>query len=206
LGFGIVAGVILVLSFVVLFWLMVRIVGRLFAMWRNLYRRIDVLLVVCFGAAMIVSAVLGLIAVFRADLPGRVFFFLRASDLTNGVSVLLPGLLTALAAFLSLFTSVRRLNLADRMPCLPEPLQKSSDAPQFLRFDHERAGSFKGLKPLEDRVKKMITCPTQDIPGAWLIAILSLIVYLYLFLAHFIPSVDGWGFDKFFKMGFYIVP
>lgn len=203
---GAVAGAMLVLTLVALFWLATRIIEWMIGERGYLRGHIGVLLVLGVGAAMVVFVVLGLIKVFRADLQERVFFFLRASDLTNGVSILLPGLLIAMAAFLSFFTAVRRLNLAERMPCLRGPRQEPGDAPQFLRFDHDGARSFKGLNPLEDRVKEMIVCPIHKIPGAWLIAIVIFIVYLYLFLAHFIPSVEGWEFDWFFKLGFYIVP
>src|SRR5262249_8632212 len=36
--------------------------------------------------------------------------------------------------------------------------------------------------------------------------IVILFVYWRFFLTHFIPSVDGRGFDRFFKLGFYIAP
>jgi hypothetical protein len=163
----------------------------------------EALLVLGAGGAMI-ALVVGLTKVFRADLCDRVFFFLRASDLTNGVSILLPGLLIALAAFLSFLAAVLRLNLAERMSCLRGPRQPVGDTPQFLRFYHER--SFKGLKPLEDRVKDLIVRPVHEDPRAWLIVGVSLLVYWVLFLRHFIPSVEGREFDWFFKLGFYIVP
>jgi hypothetical protein len=166
---------------------------------------LGMLLVLIAGWAMI-ELVVGLIKVFRADLCDRVFFYLRASDLTNGVSIVPPGLLIALAAFLSVFGAVRRLNMAERMPCLRGPREQFGEAGQFLRFDHVGARSFKGLKPLEDCVKELIVRPVHEDPKAWLITVVSYVVYWLLFLRHFIPSVEGREFDWFFKLGFYIVP
>jgi hypothetical protein len=166
---------------------------------------LGVLLVLVAGGA-IIALVVGLIKVFRVDLCDRVFFFLRASDLTNGVSILLPGLLIALAAFLSVFGAVRRLNMAERMPYLRGPRRQFGEEGQFLRFDHVGTRSFKGLKPLEDRVNELIVRPIHEDPMAWLITSVSFLVYWLLFLGHFIPTVEGREFDWFFKLGFYIVP
>ncbi len=86
----------------------------------------------------------GLYEVFcRFEKPEKVFFFLRATELTSRVSVLLPALLVGLAAFLSFFTALRRWNLAEGMPRLSNP-RRPGAAPQFQRFDHERAESFEG--------------------------------------------------------------
>ena len=159
------------------------------------------------GAAMIMFVGMGLYNVFcRFEKPERVFFFLRATELSSGVSVLMPALLIGLATFLSFFAALRRLNLAERMPCLRGPQQRPGDAPQFLRFDHEGAKSFQGSKVLEDRVKEMIVCRIIDLPGAMQAAFVILILYWVLFLHYFIPSVDGRWFDWFFRLGFYVAP
>jgi hypothetical protein len=156
---------------------------------------------------MITFVGLGLVNIFfRAELSEKVFFFLRATELTSGVSVLLPGVLIGLAAFLTFFAALRRLNLAERMPCLRTPRQRPGEAPQFLRFDHERARSFDGVKALEDRVKEMIVCGVFKVPGVALVTALITIVYYRLFLTHFIPSVDGRWFDRFFELAFCVVP
>ncbi|HKQ93211.1 MAG TPA: hypothetical protein VJZ77_21295 [Blastocatellia bacterium] len=179
--------------------------------WINRGRRhFNVFLAALLGVVvcllMLFFVVRGVLDIFSAKLPEQVFFFLRATELTSGVSVLLPGFLVMLAAFLSLFNAARRLNLVERMPCLRGPREQPCAAPQFLRFGHEEAKSFEGLKALEDRVKEMIVCPSFKLPWAVPVAIVILIVYWRLFLEHFIPSVDGPGFDCFFKLGFYIVP
>jgi len=181
--------------------------------WRHFRGHIGALLALGVGAAMITFVAWGQLEIFRAKpaellekVPEQIFFFLRSTELASGVSILLPGLLIGLAVFLSFFAALQRLNLAERMPCLREPQQRPGDAPQFLRFDHEQAKSFKGLKVLEDRVKEMIVRRIVEVPGAALAVFVIFILYWRLFLQHFIPSVDGWAFDLFFKLGFYIAP
>jgi hypothetical protein len=204
---GVVACTILVFTLGAFAWLMVGVGRWMIGGWRNFHGRVWVLLALLVGAAMITFVGWGLFKVFfRFEMPKKVFFFLRATELTSGVSVLLPALLIGLAAFLSFFASLRRLNLAERMPCLRTPRQRPDEAPQFLRFDHERAKSFEGLKPLEDSVKKMIICPIFKAPGAALLTVLISIVYWHFFQKRFIPSVDGRPFDWFFMLAFYVVP
>jgi hypothetical protein len=142
----------------------------------------------------------------RDNVSQKVFFFLRATDITNGVSLLLPAMLIGLAGFLSLFAAVRRLNLAERMPCLREPQQEVEKVPQFLRFDHEGAASFKGLKALENRVKELIISRYCKVPGAVIVALLFLLIYVRLFAVYYIPSVDGRRFDWYFMAAFYLAP
>jgi len=157
--------------------------------------------------AMITFVGCGLYEVFyMLKKPEEIFFFLRATELTSRVSVLLPALLVGLAAFLSFLTALRRLNLAERTLCLRNPWQRPDEAQQFLRFDHERAKSFEGLKALEDRVKEMIVCPIFRVRGVKLITVLISVVYWHFFLKPFIPSVDGRWFDWFFKLAFCAVP
>jgi hypothetical protein len=157
--FGLAAGVMLVLTLVALFLLVAHVIEWVIGEWRYFRRHIELWPVLVVGGAMITLVFLWLIKVLHADWFDQVFFFLRASDLTNGVSILLPGLLIMLAAFLSFFTSVRRLNLAERMPCMREPRQRPGEAPQFPRFDREGARSFRWLKPLGDHVKETIVSP-----------------------------------------------
>jgi hypothetical protein len=213
LTFGGIAIVILVFALAAFLWLAVSIIWWMISGWRHFLGRIGALLALGIGAAMITFVAWGLIEILHAKpadmlekLPEQIFFFLRATELASGVSILLPGLLIGLAVFLSFFSTLRRLNLAERMPCLREPQQRLGAAPQFLRFDHEGAKSFKGLKILEDRVKEMIVCRIIEVPGAALAVFVIFILYWRLFLQHFIPSVDGWAFDMFFKLGFYIAP
>jgi hypothetical protein len=176
-------------------------------LWGNFSRVVWVSLVPIVVLAMITFAGWGLYEVlFVFKKPEKIFFFLRATELTSLVSVLLPALLVGLAAFLSFFTALRRLNLAERMPCLRKPRQRPYEAPQFLRFDHKMAKSFEGLCALEDRVKDMIVCHIFKVPGAALITVLISVSYWYFFWRHFIPSVDGRWFDWFFKLAFCAVP
>src|SRR5262249_55493894 len=151
-----VAGVMLVLALVTLFLLVAHVIEWVIGEWRYFCGNIDVWLVLVVGGAMIAFVFLWAIKIVHADCRHQVFFFLRASDLTNGVSILLPGLLIILAAFLSFFTAVRRFNLAERMPRVREPRRRPGEAPQFPGFDHEGARSFRWLKPLEDHVNEMI--------------------------------------------------
>ena len=175
--------------------------------WRHFRGLVWVLLALVVGVAMIVLVGWGLGEVFfRFTKPEKVFFFLRATELTSGVSVLLPALFVGLAAFLSFFTALRRWNLAESMPCLRSPRQRPDEAPQFLRFDHKRTKSFEGLKAQEDRVKEMIVCPIFKLPGVMPLTILILVGYWFFFVEQFIPSVDGRRFDWFFEMAFCVVP
>src|SRR5262249_4793425 len=137
LVFGLVAGVMLVLALVTLFLLVAHVIEWVIGEWRYFFGNIDVWLVLVVGGAMIAFVFLWAIKIVHADCRDQVFFFLRASDLTNGVSILLPGLLIMLAAFLSFFTAVRRFNLAERMPRVREPRRRPGEAPQFPGFDHE---------------------------------------------------------------------
>src|SRR5262245_3492408 len=204
---GVAAFTILVFTLGAFIWLMVGVSRWIISGWRHFHGRIWVLLALFVGAAMITFVGWGLFKVyFEFETPEKVFFFLRATELTSGVSVLLPALLIGLAAFLSFFAALRRLNLAERMPCLRNPWQRPDEAQQFLRFDHERAKSFEGLKALEDRVKEMIVCPIFRVPRAALLTVLISVVYWHFFQKHFIPSVDGRRFDRFFELGFYVVP
>jgi hypothetical protein len=179
--------------------------SRIFRYFRD---RFEAVVALGVGAAMVTFVVLGLIEIFHAktpeQIPEQVFFFLRATELASGVSVLLPALLIGLAAFLSFFASLRRLNLAERMPCLPKSQECPDDAKPFLHFDHVETKSFKGLKVLENRVKEMIVCSNapRELSAVFVISIL----YWLLYLRNFIPSVDGRWFDCFFKLGFFVAP
>ncbi len=214
LVFSAIAGLILALALAAFILLTVKIIRFMIHERRHFRRRIGAILSLGVGALMIAFAVWGLIEIFyvktqehpQEQIATQIFFFLRATELASGVSILLPGLLIGLAVFLSFFATLQRLNLAERMPCLREPQQRLGDAPQFLRFDHEQAKSFKGLKVLEDRVKEMIICRILDVPGAKLAAFVIFGLYWRLFIHYFIPSVDGWAFDWFFKLGFYVAP
>jgi hypothetical protein len=199
------AGIVFVsqgLSSATFIWLLAIVVMWVISGWFPHFRGLVwVLLALVVGVAMIVFIGWGLGEVFfRLNKPEKVFFFLRATELTNGVSVLLPALFVGLAAFLSFLAALQRWNLAERMPCLRSPGQQPGDAAQFLRFDCE------GLKALEDRVKEMIVCPIFRLPGVTPLTMLILVSYWYFFVQPFIPSVDGRRFDWFLELAFCIVP
>jgi len=199
-------------SLVAFFWLAASLLLWIITWWSPHYRGLVwVSLALVVGGAMIMFIGRGLYEVFCGfEKSEKVFFFLRATELTSRVSVLLPALLVGLAAFLSFFTALRRWNLAEGMPRLRKPGRRPGAAPQFKRFDHEPEESFEGLKALEDRVKKLIVCPIFRMPGVALltvlVTILILIVYWHFFWKPFIPSVDGLQFDQFFKLAFCVVP
>ena len=126
---GVVACMILVFTLVAFIWLMVSVSAWIIKGWSHFRGRIWVLLALAVGVAMITFIGWGLFeVVFRLEMPEKVFFFLRATELTSGVSILLPVLLIGLAAFLSFFAALRRLNLAERMPCLRTPRQRPDEA------------------------------------------------------------------------------
>ncbi len=161
-----------------------------------------------FMGAVLIVLVVGALANahFNQSYAEKVFLFLRATELTSGVSLLLPIILIGLAAFIYFFSALRRLNLAESMPCLREPQQSPDEVPAFLRFDHEKAKSFVGLKKIETRVKELIVCNALGIPGGLLSALLILIVYGRFFWRPYLPSVEGVWFDRLFIFLFYLVP
>jgi hypothetical protein len=198
-------------TLIAFFWLAASLLMWIISWWRPHFRGlIWVSLALAVGGAMIVFIGRGLYEVFGFETPEKVFFFLRATELTSRVSVLLPALLIGLAAFLSFFTALRRWNLAEGMPRPRKARRRPAAAPQSQPFDHEREESFEGLKVLEYRVKKMIVCPIFRMPGVTLltvmVTILILFVYWHFFWKPFIPSVDGQQFDQFFKLAFCVVP
>ena len=197
---------VFVFALVVIIWCVVRLIWWMISGRRHFHGFMWYLLALG-GAAMITFFGCGLIKIFRfKPTEEQLFFFLRTTGLASGVSILLPGLLIGLAAVLSFFASLWRLNLTERMACLRKPRQQPDEAPQFLDFDHPGAGSFEGLKPLENNVKEMIVRPIHDDRMWWLIVIVSFLLYSFYFLRHFIPSVEGPAFDWFFILGFYLVP
>lgn len=197
----------MVIAFVAFLWLAVSVVWWMLGGWTNIRGHFGGLLALIVGVAMIGLATFGLIQIFIRDAnPELIFFFLRATELTSGVSLLLPAFLLGLTAFLSSFAALRRLNLAERMPCLRGFRQRPDEAKQFLRFDHERARSFDGVNALEIDVKETLVCSALQIPGAKLVTLLIVIIYYFLFLARFVPSVDGRMFDLFFMLAFCVAP
>jgi hypothetical protein len=206
LALGVLAGALLLIASVAFLTLMTLLIKWLVRGRRHFRRHVGALLALGVGGVMITFIAWGLYGIFRTDPREEVFFFLRATELSSGVSILLPGLLIGLAAFLSFFTALRRLNLGERMSCLRGPGQRRGEGPQFLRFDHERARSFSGVKALEDQVKEMIVCGAFGVPGVTIVSALIIAVYYVAFFRYFIPTVDGYWFDQFFKLAFCVTP
>jgi hypothetical protein len=95
LAIGVAAFMILVFTLGAFIWLMVGVSMWMISGWRHFHGRIWVLLGLVVCAATITFVGLGLFKVyFGFETPEKVFFFLRATELTSGVSVLLPALLT----------------------------------------------------------------------------------------------------------------
>jgi hypothetical protein len=157
---------------------------------------------ICSLAISLVMFALGFIAVyqvvrkpFSADgklFPAEAFFFfLRTVEFRSGVSLLLPWFFIGLATFLSFFSVVRRLDLAER----------SCDV--YLDF---ATSSFTSLDELEKKVQALLICPIFAVPRAFLMSVLIGVLYIYCVVWHRIPSIEGVWFDWFFIVAFCLVP
>ncbi|HMV46655.1 MAG TPA: hypothetical protein PLD20_13535 [Blastocatellia bacterium] len=194
-------------------WLLYSICDWLIGGWRHL-RRIELALIaLCIALAMAALALGGLSDVYfnwnsnpaSWELE-KVFFFFRTTELASGVSLLMPVALIGLAGFLTFFSVVRRINLAERMACLPSPQERAEATPAFLRFEHVNAGSFNGLHATESRIREMLVGGGWN---SWMAALLTggiLIVYVLLYAQSYTPSVDGRRFDYFFLAMFFLIP
>ncbi len=131
------------------------------------------------------------------------FFFLRATDFRSGVSLLLPWIFAGLASFLSFFTALRRLDLAEKMYSLDDSPDESDSPDSFLNF---KSKSFSGLDDLENNVKSYVIGRIFSVPGVIPLIFLILAPYLHRFVIHHIVSIEGRWFDMFFIATFYIVP
>ena len=127
--------------------------------------------------------------------------------MTSGVSVLLPALLIGLAAFLSFFAALRRLNLAERHALSarsPAAAGRRAAIPALRSRTGEIIRGVEGSgrpRQGDDRLPHLQKCRERRS-----LTILIFIVYWHFFQKHFIPSVDGRQFDWFFKLAFYVVP
>ncbi|MCI0662843.1 MAG: hypothetical protein L0220_17380, partial [Acidobacteria bacterium] len=123
----------------------------------------------------------------RGDKTGleALFFFLRATDFRSGVSILLPWIFASLAYLLSIFTAVRRLDLAEKMYSLNDPRKKSTSFDYYLNFT---GPSYSGLDTLENKVKDLVIGRIFSVPGTFLMIIIILVPYYNRFIEHHIPS------------------
>ncbi len=147
-----------------------------------------------------------ILAVNRASTT-HIFFFVRATDLTSGVSPLLPILLLGAAAFLCAFCSLRRWNLLERIH-LPKSWELGLDAnalPEaetFLGFESTPGSSFTGLREMEARVARSFYRPSFELPAWPLLCLLVLLPFIYVMSYRFIPTLEGPGFDLLFRLAF----
>src|SRR5215471_5531978 len=103
--------------------------------------------------------------------PTAAFFFLRATAFSSGVSPLLPWFLLVLAAWLSCFSIVRCLALAERLSGFS------------LNVATPVTASFTSLDKLETKIKQQLTRPIFAVPGAWLTSGLLAVLYYYFFVS-----------------------
>ncbi len=194
-------------------WLLYSVCDWLISGWRHL-RRIELALIaLCIALAMAALALGGLSEVYfnwNSNAASweleKVFFFFRTTELASGVSLLLPVALIGLAGFLTFFSVVRRINLAERMACLPSPQERAEATPAFLRFEHVNASSFDGLYVMESRIREMLVGGGWN---SWMAAALTggiLTIYILLYAQAYTPSVDGRRFDYFFLAMFFLIP
>ncbi len=136
----------------------------------------------------------------------HLFFFLRASDFTSGISPLVPLLLVGMAAFLWAFCELRRLMLLERL-YNPDKLRQQEPpqtTPRYLNFEHESTRSFAGLSALEENLVNLFKRSILRLPAAPLVVAGLLIPCGYLWL-RVIPSIEGTTFDRLFGLLFVVV-
>lgn len=176
--------------------------------------------VAILASVIVLIAIIGmgyLLAVNRAP-STHIFFFVRATDLTSGVSPLLPILLLGAAAFLCAFCSLRRWNLLERIhrPKSWELGLSDDKLPvthSFLGFEPwNEAGagnpppnSFIGFREMEKRVTHSLSCFSFDLPAWPLLCLIVLVPTLYVMSYRFIPTLEGPGFDLLFRLAFTLV-
>jgi len=208
------------LTAIVIIWL-VASVGAWLA--RATLHRGVVWAVITLGVVTVLGG-LACIAMARVVIKGwqspseAIFFFLRAIDLGNGVSPVVPFLLVKIAAVLSVVCVIRRLNLAEQMHSLVVPSTRKREFPAFLNLGtkyreghpqeeaHTRVDSFSGVRPLENRIKRLVICPIFKLSGWLRLLVVILLSYLIIFASGYIPTIDGFWFDLYFKTVFLVVP
>jgi hypothetical protein len=132
-----------------------------------------------------------------------ILFYLRATDLRSGVSIMPPSIFIGVAMFLYFFSALLRLDLAERMPCLKDRFGSSRDHEPFLNFSGD---SFVGVSSLEDKIKTLMIGRIFSVPGAFLTAILLGLPYFNRFVMNRIPSIEGRPIDWMFIAAFYFIP
>lgn len=115
--------------------------------------------------------------------------FIRAANLGNGVSPLMPLIFLGAANLCLIGGDLWRLRL----------IEDCRVKPPFLNFE-AAAQSFRGTDALEARVIHLIECSPWELPGTWLLIALLAAAFVYFACSRGLPfvSIDGWSFNLLF--------
>lgn len=129
------------------------------------------------------------ISIWTRDPTAALFYFLRAANLNNGVSPLLPLLFLGVAALFLSICDLTRLNL----------LEDCVVTTPFLGFAGE--DSFKGADYHERRVATLLQCRSEHLPNwaLWIMAPPAVFLYFGFLGLKPIP-IDGRYFGLFFAL------
>ena len=144
------------------------------------------------AAASVIGAGLALgfaVSIWDREPAAALIYFLRAADLSNGVSPLLPLLFLGVAALLLSICELTRLNL----------LEECVIGSPYLGFASEE--SFKGTDHHESRVVALLHCRSENLPNWALWIVLPPAVFLYFGFLGLKPiPIDGRYFGLFFAL------
>ncbi|MBV8770736.1 MAG: hypothetical protein JO166_00205 [Deltaproteobacteria bacterium] len=115
--------------------------------------------------------------------------FIRAANLGNGVSPLMPLIFLGTANLCLIGGDLWRLRL----------IEDCRIKPPFLNFE-AAAQSFRGTEALEARVIHLVECSPWELPGTWLLIALIAGAFIYFGCIRGLPfvSIDGWSFNLLF--------
>ena len=137
---------------------------------------------------------LGLVTIFVIiqwwQPPGfALLTFIRAANLGNGVSPLMPLIFLGTANLCLIGGDLWRLRLIEDCR-LKSP---------FLNFE-AGAPSFGGIDALEARVIHLVECSPWELPGIWLLVASLAAAFIYFACSRGLPvaSIDGWSFSLLF--------
>jgi len=144
------------------------------------------------AAASVVGACLAVgfaISIWTRPPTAALLYFLRAANLSNGVSPLRPLLFLGIAALFLSICDLTRLNL----------LEECVVATPFLGFAGE--DSFKGADHHESRVATLLQCRSEQLPNWALWIMAPPVAFLYFGFLGLKPiPVDGRYFGLFFAL------
>jgi len=126
-------------------------------------------------------------SIWRQDPLQALLYFVRAANLWNGVSPLLPLLYIGIAALWLSASELWRLGLAE------EYVLTNS----FLGFGED--GSFAGIGAYGSTTAFLLKCSITELPFWWLWGLLVLVIYFLLDLPGYkLVALDGQPFNLFF--------